>query len=502
MAAIVVAAGNDLSASLVNAKGGDIVILAAGNHKGAKLIGRKFPDGSPLTIRGEPGSVITSGTTTGEGINLEGSENVVLENLTVQGMAGVTGGRNYVAGIRVVESKGIRVVKCKSSGNKTWGFFSAFVQDLEYVDCEADGNLGQHGFYVSNSSKNVRHIECKSTGNAMCGFHNNGDASARDGSNYTGFIENLTYIDCIASGNGRLGGSAFNFDGCQRVKILDCIATGNLAGGMAFYRGDGAGPCSGVVLHGNDIELPATVRRAAVQIVNGSGDLVIWGNRFKHNDPARPELLVEGGKTVGLVSDYNRIERFQTNDDDNGFISHTEWMTRTGQDTNTVPHWSAAPAVPPLPKPATPEYAAELVDATYAKPTVTVRMKNTGTATWPKDGTFRLGTQNPEDNRDFGVNRLFLADGPTAPGVTGTFSANLTASASGTLTLRPLIEHIRWLASPTVTVPIAAPVVPPVVPPPVPEPSAGIVAELTGEFRFLGIWHDVTIKVKPNTEPL
>ena len=57
--------------------------------------------------------------------------------------------------------------------------------------------------------------------------------------------------------------------------------------------------------------------------------------------------------------------------------------------------------------------------------TVSVTMRNTGTATWFA-GSYFLGSQNPQDNTTWGVNRVSLASN-VAPSASVTFTFSITA---------------------------------------------------------------------------
>ncbi|HYP25476.1 MAG TPA: matrixin family metalloprotease [Blastocatellia bacterium] len=62
---------------------------------------------------------------------------------------------------------------------------------------------------------------------------------------------------------------------------------------------------------------------------------------------------------------------------------------------------------------------------------VQVVMRNTGTTIWAP-GSYRLGSQNPQDNNNWGLNRVALT-GSVAPGSEVTFAFNITApTSSGT----------------------------------------------------------------------
>jgi hypothetical protein len=56
---------------------------------------------------------------------------------------------------------------------------------------------------------------------------------------------------------------------------------------------------------------------------------------------------------------------------------------------------------------------------------VTVTMKNTGTTTWTT-GSYKLGSQNPQDNNNWGLTRVSLSS-PVSPNADATFTFNITA---------------------------------------------------------------------------
>ncbi len=99
---------------------------------------------------------------------------------------------------------------------------------------------------------------------------------------------------------------------------------------------------------------------------------------------------------------------------------------------------SATP--PPPPPPTTSGNSAQFVSQTVPAAmqpgltyTVSVTMRNTGTTTWIDDPTnpYRLGSQNPQDNMTWGMNRVSLLAGASiAPGQDGTYTWDVTAPAT------------------------------------------------------------------------
>jgi hypothetical protein len=75
--------------------------------------------------------------------------------------------------------------------------------------------------------------------------------------------------------------------------------------------------------------------------------------------------------------------------------------------------------------------------ATFA---ATIAMKNTGDTTWTAADQYALGSESLRGNTRWALDRLPLANGPVAPGQTGTFTATLTAP------LTPGRQNFAWKA--------------------------------------------------------
>ena len=76
---------------------------------------------------------------------------------------------------------------------------------------------------------------------------------------------------------------------------------------------------------------------------------------------------------------------------------------------------------------------------TNATQNVSVTMKNIGTTTWTAANSYRLGSQNPQDNTTWQVARVLLAGGDSiAPNQSKTFSFTITAPAT------PGTYHFQW----------------------------------------------------------
>lgn len=87
---------------------------------------------------------------------------------------------------------------------------------------------------------------------------------------------------------------------------------------------------------------------------------------------------------------------------------------------------------------------------------VEVAMRNLGTETWTP-GQYRLGSQNPQDNGNWGLNRVELT-APVPPGQNTTFKFNVTARTTpGTVAFqwRMLQENITWFGEYTPSIPVS-----------------------------------------------
>jgi hypothetical protein len=83
--------------------------------------------------------------------------------------------------------------------------------------------------------------------------------------------------------------------------------------------------------------------------------------------------------------------------------------------------------------------------------TVSVTMKNNGTTTWTRSGGYKLGSQNPQDNYTWNLNRVWLPAGvAVAPGQQRTFTFNITApTTAGTYNFqwRMVQDGVQWFGA-------------------------------------------------------
>ena len=79
---------------------------------------------------------------------------------------------------------------------------------------------------------------------------------------------------------------------------------------------------------------------------------------------------------------------------------------------------------------------------------VSVTMRNTGNTTWPAGSVFRLGAQNPHDNMNWGLNRVWLTQS-VAPGGEVTFYFTVSAPGVGKWNFqwRMVQEGVEWFGA-------------------------------------------------------
>ncbi len=163
--------------------------------------------GNPITVQFQAGGNITvAGDVSGDGINIDTVDYVVIDGPTVTGMTRI--------GIRVVNSTG-SVVKNATVVNATnQGILTGFAPRVQLLNNTISGTVQQHGIYVSNSDTgfdgpivrgNILH------NNNLNGLQVNGDCTTLDNSgNSDGVISGALIERNIAYSNGGKGIALIN----------------------------------------------------------------------------------------------------------------------------------------------------------------------------------------------------------------------------------------------------------------------------------------------------
>jgi len=127
-------------------------------------------------------------------------------------------------------------------------------------------------------------------------------------------------------------------------------------------------------------------------------------------------------------------------------------------------------------------------------------MKNTGTTTWDDPNIFRLGSQNPQDNMTWGMNRVAMPAGSNiAPGSEVTYSWTVTAPATpNTYNFQWQMKKsgAEWFGQMTTNVVVTVSSTPPPPPPPAGTNAAAFVAQTVPSTMAPGSTHTVSITMR------
>ncbi|RED94952.1 InlB B-repeat-containing protein [Marinoscillum furvescens] len=90
--------------------------------------------------------------------------------------------------------------------------------------------------------------------------------------------------------------------------------------------------------------------------------------------------------------------------------------------------------------------------------TVSVTMQNSGTSTWTRDALYKLGSQNNQDNTDWGFNRVWLdVSDQIAPNQNKVFTFDITAPATAgqyNFQWKMVQDHVEWFGGQSANVSI------------------------------------------------
>lgn len=185
--------------------------------------------------------------------------------------------------------------------------------------------------------------------------------------------------------------------------------------------------------------------------LGAEGDTMIWGlNRA----PLTPDGVAPNGQAVftfnitapSTPGTYNFQWRMLQ-----------EGVQRFGDVTPNVPITVLAPSNQA-------QFISQTVKTTMTAgefSTVSITMKNVGNTTWTAGSAYRLGSQNPQDNMTWGLNRVVLPN-DVPPGATVTFTFDVFSPAkSGTYNFqwRMVRDGVEWFGpqTPNVSVSVKPP---------------------------------------------
>lgn len=307
-----------------NVVAGDTVIVHDGDYVGMQ-VAVSGTAGSPITFRaatGETPRIVADNAATPDGINIEGSDHIVIEGFQIDGR-----GR---AGIRAVLCEHVAIRGNSLDLNQRWGIFTGFCDDLLIEGNAASRSIEEHGVYVSNSGDRPIIRGNRLFDNAANGIHMNGDVSLGG----DGVISDALVESNVIFGNGASGGSGINCDGVQDSLIRNNLIYDTHATGISLYRIDGGQPSTGNRVLNNTIVV-ASDGRWGINIRDGSNSNTVKNNIVFSRHGFRGATTVCASCLPGFVSDYNLVEDRFTTDDGDSVLTLAQWQNDTGQDANS-----------------------------------------------------------------------------------------------------------------------------------------------------------------------
>jgi len=309
---------------------GDTVLVRAGSYDGGHFTTSGIA-GQPIRLAAFPGeTAIVDGDNpvTPDGINLEGTDHMIVEGLTVTGVTR--------AGIRAVLCENVTIRDNLTDSNGRWGIFTGFCDDLLIVDNVTSNSGAEHGIYVSNSGDRPVIRGNLIFDNNANGIHMNGDVSQGG----DGVISDAVVEENIIFGNGVAGGSGINCDGVQDSIIRNNLIYDTHASGISLYRIDGGAPSTGNKVLNNTVHVAAD-GRWGLNVRDASTGNTVRNNTLYSEHGFRGAMTVDADSLAGFTSDFNAVEDRFTTDDGNSTLTLAQWRAATGQDLNS---FVAAPA--------------------------------------------------------------------------------------------------------------------------------------------------------------
>lgn len=305
------------------ADAGDSIIVLAGNYAGFYQT-TSGTASQPIVFSAEAGAIInTPNGTTNDGINLEGSDYVIIEGFEVNGVPR--------AGIRSVINTGVIIRNNVCDNNGVWGILTGFSENIIIENNVCSRSVQQHGIYFSNSADNpiIRNNIC--WGNNDCGIHMNGDVSMGG----DGIISNALVEKNIIYNNGIGGGSGINCDGVQNSHLQNNLLYNNHASGISLYLIDAGDAAKNNIIANNTILQPAD-GRWALNITDGSTGNKVFNNILYSAHSFRGSITIDQASLVGFHSNNNVLVNRMSSDGGNSNQTLAQWRTVTLADSNSI----------------------------------------------------------------------------------------------------------------------------------------------------------------------
>ena len=241
----------------------------------------------------------------GEGIKVAGSNNVIVENMTVENV-------NYGFGIIADNANNVVIKNCTITG-------TGYAQN-------DNGDYG-HGIYLSGTNSGAVIEGNTICNNAYIGIHINGDA----GEGGVGLVTDALIENNLIYDNGQNG---INGDGLQSSTIENNLIYNYSDYGICLFQSDAGGPSIDNLIVNNTIVGTSTTNDGAIRILDGGTGNTILNNILL--DGSGNTYRISSDSLSGLVSNYNVVSANVQSDDTGSEETFAQWQTQTGQDANSL----------------------------------------------------------------------------------------------------------------------------------------------------------------------
>lgn len=329
---------SDIQTAISAVQAGQTVLVHDGIYTGFELVNRTGTPTAPIVIRAAgTNAVISSSTSTGDGIRLHNSSYITVEGFLIQGGANVA---NPITA-RCIAARGatatapmlgniLRGNRCTDAGLECFylsQFGNGLIENNFIRGCGRAGGIRNHGIYLANAGSDNTVIRrntistTNSAGNESNGIHMNGDLSIGGDGLISGVL-----IDANTIHNNTQNG--INLDGVQNTTLRNNLVYGNARHAVRAYDGDGAAGPRALVAVNNT--LLATTTGWAMKISEDGGGHTFFNNIL---------LGVSGSLCLdnpSFRSDHNVVDNRLSLNNETSIITLSDWRTQSNnQDINS-----------------------------------------------------------------------------------------------------------------------------------------------------------------------
>nr|WP_255610966.1 DUF6531 domain-containing protein [Lysobacter sp. ESA13C] len=247
---------------------------------------------------------------------------------------------------------------------------------------------------------------------------------------------------------GTAGGWTLLEDGAATSKLIVGKNAGTYSYRATACNAAGCGPVSAIVTV-TEVDPPGSPPSVFAPAVNANGSYTVSWTAVGGSSSYQLEESVNAGPWMQMSNDASTSRAFS------GKPTHVDHAYRVRAcNTAGCGAISAAATVQHVIYGA--QYVAQSVPSSILPGQtigVSVQMRNTGNAPWTNADAYRLGSQSPVDNSDWGLSRVAVS-GSVAPGEVATFTFNIIGPASDFgqtryFQWRMVRDGVTWFGDPT-----------------------------------------------------